>query len=299
MTRSLALALLTTWASASAAAETLRVYAVNYPLAYFAERIGGDLVTVRFPAPGDVDPAFWRPGADVVVSYQEADLILRNGADYASWTRWASLPRRVQLDTSRSFRADYLPGSDGVVHSHGPGGDHSHSGVAFTTWLDPQQAIAQARAIEAALARLLPEQAAEFGARADALQADLEALDRELAEGFAGLRGQALLASHPVYPYLARRYQLDLRALLWEPDVTPSQADWRQLDAQLSERPATWMLWEAEPTPATRAELGKRGVGVVVFAPCGNRPVSGDYLSVMRANAEALRGIPPAGGNHP
>ena len=36
----------------------LVIYTVNYPLAYFAERIGGDLVAVHFPAPEDVDPAF-------------------------------------------------------------------------------------------------------------------------------------------------------------------------------------------------------------------------------------------------
>ena len=27
-------------------------YTVNYPLRYFAERVGGDLVRVEFPAPG-------------------------------------------------------------------------------------------------------------------------------------------------------------------------------------------------------------------------------------------------------
>ena len=35
----------------------LRVAVVNYPLQYFAERLGGDLVEVVFPASLDVDPA--------------------------------------------------------------------------------------------------------------------------------------------------------------------------------------------------------------------------------------------------
>ena len=42
----------------------LTVYVVNYPLAYFAERIGGDLIRVEFPAPSDVDPAYWTPDAE-------------------------------------------------------------------------------------------------------------------------------------------------------------------------------------------------------------------------------------------
>ena len=44
----------------------LSVYVVNYPLAYFAERIGGDRVDVRFPAPPDVDPAFWQPDVETI-----------------------------------------------------------------------------------------------------------------------------------------------------------------------------------------------------------------------------------------
>ena len=34
------------------ASGTLSVYVVNYPLKYFAERIGGERVEVHFPAPG-------------------------------------------------------------------------------------------------------------------------------------------------------------------------------------------------------------------------------------------------------
>ena len=33
----------------------LSVFVVNYPLKYFAERIGRNLVDVQFPAPGDED----------------------------------------------------------------------------------------------------------------------------------------------------------------------------------------------------------------------------------------------------
>ena len=79
--------------------EKLSVYTVNYPLAYFAERIGGDLVEVSFPAPADADPANWSPDAGTVAAYQAADLILLNGAGYARWTARASLPLSTLVDT--------------------------------------------------------------------------------------------------------------------------------------------------------------------------------------------------------
>jgi zinc transport system substrate-binding protein len=274
-------------------ADPLVVYSVNYPLAFFAERIGGDGVDVRFPAPPDVDPAFWSPSTEQVLQYQAADLVLRNGAKYARWTRQASLPRRTQVDTSRGLRERYLPGAAGVVHAHGTTGAHSHSGVAFTTWLDPLQAVEQMRAVEAALLKHRPDVKSELAERADALEADLRALDRELELAFKPWRGRDMLASHPVYGYLGRRYDVSLRSLIWEPEATPDAAGWSELDALLAEQPSGTMLWEAEPTPETRAGLESRGVAVVVFSPCANRPQAGDYLSVMRANASALRDATP------
>jgi hydrogenase/urease accessory protein HupE len=71
----------------------LQIYAVNYPLAYFSERIAGDLADVTFPAPPGVDSAFWMPDSETIVAYQSADLILLNGADYAGWTKDVSLLR--------------------------------------------------------------------------------------------------------------------------------------------------------------------------------------------------------------
>ena len=55
---------------------TPQVYVVNYPLRYFAERIGGEAVEVHFPVPGNVDPAFWNPDAEAVARFQ-ADFLCR------------------------------------------------------------------------------------------------------------------------------------------------------------------------------------------------------------------------------
>ena len=77
-----------------------QVYAVNYPLAYFAERIAGDSVQVVFPAPADVDPATWSPGIDAVAAFQQADLVLLNGAGYAGWVQRVTLSESRLVDTS-------------------------------------------------------------------------------------------------------------------------------------------------------------------------------------------------------
>jgi zinc transport system substrate-binding protein len=276
-------------AAAPPSSARMLVYTVNYPLAYFAERVGGDAVAVQLPAPAQVDPAFWKPTPEIIAEYQGADLILANGAGFAQWISQASLPRRKLVDTSRSFRDAYLPSEKTSVHQHGPGGEHTHGETAFTTWLDPKQAIAQTREIETTFAKRRPEDRPGFASRADAFVIELERLDCELAATLAAFADEPLLASHPVYPYLARRYGLDLHSVTWEPDRDPGDTSWETFDTLLSEHPAHWMLWESTPLESTREKLAARGVGVIVFETASNRPARGNYLSVMDENLRELR----------
>ena len=138
------------------------VAVVNYPLAYFAERIGGDKINVVYPAPTDEDPAFWMPDTAALKMYQDADLILLNGATYAKWVDKVSLPMSKMVNTSEAFADKYRIIKSAVKHSHGPGGEHSHSGTDFNTWVDPKHAIEQAHAVTSALTHLLPADSVLF-----------------------------------------------------------------------------------------------------------------------------------------
>jgi zinc transport system substrate-binding protein len=184
----------------------LTVYAVNYPLQYFAERIAGDLARVEFPAPADVDPAYWTPDAENIAAYQGANVILLNGANYAGWVGMASLPATKMVNTSGAFENRHIHIEGDVTHSHGPEGEHSHSETAFTTWLDPTLAVMQAEAIKAALAEASPENEAAFTTSFESLQRDLLAIDESVATALAEVKAEPLLGSHPVYQYFARRW---------------------------------------------------------------------------------------------
>jgi len=265
------------------------VCVVNYPLKYFAERIAGDLITVEFPAAGSGDPAFWRPSANLVRRFQAADLIVLNGASYAKWTMTASLRDAALVDTSRSFADRYIRATDGVTHSHGPGGKHSHAGIAFTTWLDPTQAIAQAKTLCAALTARLPAHKDRLQSNLASLTRDLDGIDQQLAAAAEAKPGHPLFASHPVYQYLQRRYSLALKSVHWEPDEPVSDEQWSELDTLRGEHPADVMLWEAEPLAETAAKLAAMGITNCVFAPCADVPETGDYLTVMRGNVDNLR----------
>ena len=275
-------------APSSEEAGRLSVYVVNYPLQYFAERIGGESVKVVFPAPADEDPAYWSPDPDVIAAYQGADLILLNGAGYAAWVQRASLPDARLVDTSAGFRDQLIPLEEGVTHSHGPQGAHTHTGNAFTTWLDPSLAILQARAVRDAFAKTRPDRDAAFQQGFEALEADLRDLDQRLTSAAAAIGDTPLLFSHPVYQYLIRRYGLNAHSVHWEPDQAPTDAMWRELEELTAAHPARWMVWEGEPADETVKRLETMGLGSLVYTPSANTPGEGDFLSVMRENAAGL-----------
>ena len=267
----------------------LSVYVVNYPLRYFAERIGGPDVRVTLPAPTDSDPAFWKPSLKQIAAYQKADLILLNGASYAKWVSYVSLPASRMVDTSVLF-ADTLIGlEDTATHSHGLQGKHEHGDVAFTTWLDPQQAIVQAQAVRDALIRLCPDATGDFNQRFNSLAMDLKDLDDQLAVVITMGALRPLVFSHPVYQYFIRRYDLDGKQVHWEPEESPTPQQWAELKQMLKEQPAQWMIWEGTPNASAVEELKKIGLNSLVFNPCGNIPETGDYLSVMRENILNLK----------
>jgi zinc transport system substrate-binding protein len=239
----------------SAAAEKLTVYVVNYPLQYFAERIGGEHINAVFPAPADIDPAYWMPDAKTISDYQQADLILLNGAGYAKWINKATLPRFRMVNTSAGFKDQYLEAAEILTHSHGSEGKHAHKSLAFTTWIDFSLAARQAKAITQAFSRKRPELKDAFQKNYDKLEQDLLKLDRNLKTQVSKNPARPLIVSHPVYDYFARRYGLNIKSVHWEPGEIPTNEQMMELNRILKEHPApsaisaTPIIGEIKTTP--------------------------------------------------
>jgi zinc transport system substrate-binding protein len=269
------------------------IYVVNYPLKYFAERIAGEHARVVFPAPTDVDPAYWMPDEKTISDYQQADLILLNGANYAKWVNKVSLPRFRMVNTSAAFKDQYIEADEILTHSHGAAGEHGHEALAFTTWIDFSLAAEQAKAIAKALSRKRPALRDTFQKNYQELERELLKLDRDIKEVVSKDRSRVLVVSHPVYDYFARGYGLNIRSVHWEPDEIPTTEQMLELHNILKEHPAKWMIWEGEPIKESGERLKAIGIQSVVFDPCGNAPDQGDFMSVMRQNVQNLKEVFP------
>lgn len=261
----------------------------NYPLTYFAERLAGDFAEILYEIPADEDPAFWKPSDEQIARIQQADLIVMNGATYEKWAATAPLPLEGIVNTSLSFRKQYLETAGGEVHSHGDGPAHSHGGTAFTLWLDLQQANQQAEAIAMALHKEFPDQREAVSKSLAALTRELADLDKVMKKAAAGLQEAPVLASHPIYQYWARAYGVQVEALEWEPDMKLDEKALADLAGLMKENPrAKYFLWEGTPAEGHSDVLAKKGLTSIIVSPCFSKPGEGDFLSVMKDNAARI-----------
>jgi zinc transport system substrate-binding protein len=265
-----------------------------YPTLYFTQRIAGDLVTATCPVPEDEDAIFWQPDEETVGRYQAADLIVVNGAEFEKWVAKVSLPASRVVNTAKPFEKDFIRFEKAVTHSHGPAGKHAHVGIDGHTWVDPVNAKVQATQIHAALRKLLPDEKEKLDAGLASLLADLD----ELNAGFGALSGRPpLLASHPAYNYIAKRYGWDLANLNLDPETMPSDEEFTKIAGILETHPAKFLLWEADPKPEIAARFrDELSIESVTFSPCElmsaeDLAAGEDYLSVMKANLAAMRGV--------
>ena len=222
----------------------------------------------------------------------QADLIVINGAGYAAWLKKAALPLSRIIDTSAVAKDQLIVETEGVRHKHGPTGEHDHGETAFTTWLDPDIAKLQAEVILQALSKARPEYAEVFDAGYRQLVDDLDALNAQLAGALALPANAAVVFSHPVYQYLQRHYAMNAATLMWEPDVALTSDDLSSLPDSADGSGMQLVIWEAEPAAANRTALAAAGFQSVVFATAANKPVEGDYLDAMRANAKRFEELP-------
>ena len=151
-----------------------------------------------------------------------------------------------------------------------------------------QQAIKQAETIKNALILMQPTQKAQIEQSYLQLKDELLVLDKEFRNALKDLQ-TPMIASHPVYQYFARAYGLDLKALLWEPEMKIDEKAQTEINALLAVHPAKIMIWEGEPIKENLEYVQGLGLQNMVIEPCMNRPTEGDFITVMKANLRTIK----------
>jgi len=219
-----------------------------------------------------------------------------------------ALPKRVTVVTLQDAPdLKLLPKRTGStfeahVHEAGKGGqsNHDHDQVKTTdladghAWLDPDNAKAMVASIEHALSSKYPDNASVFKANARKLNADLDALDSELAGKLKPVAGRPYIVSHDAFQYLEHRYDLNaVGSIAVSPDVPPSAKRLSDLRKKVVSLGAMCVFAEqqldgrlvqnlVEGTSARTGTLDAEGLAL--------EPGPDLYFTMMRRLADDLKG---------
>lgn len=277
--------------TASESAARQKAFATFYPIYYFATRIAGDSVDVGCRLPADRDPAQWIPDRETIALYQSADFVFANGAGFEEWLDQVAIPKSRLILTTRSFEDGLMELEESVTHTHGPEGEHTHSGLDGSTWMDPRLAMRQAEEIFRAFTSSLPDLEGEFQDNFNSLRRDLVEIDELYQRIGTALAGEYLIASHPNYNYISRRYGWNVVNLHLEPDEMPQNSEEiEKLKAAVSEHGVRFLLWGDDPLPEIEDHLREvANVESVLFSTAENLPENGlDYIGIVRRDGNAL-----------
>jgi zinc transport system substrate-binding protein len=258
--------------SARGARET--AVAAFYPLAFAAEQIGGDGVTVENLTPPGVEPHDLELSAGDIQTIGNADVVLYLGSGFQPALEKA-------IDSTSAHGVDLLD----AVETH-EGGEEEH-GVDPHVWLDPIRYSLIAEQIGKELDR--ETEAAAFADR-------LKTLDIEFRRGLSGCEHDEIVTSHAAFGYLAERYGLKQVAITGlSPEAEPTPRDLEQVVDEVRAVGATTVFFETLISPRLAQTVAREvGAQTAVLDPIEGltekeAAAGEDYFSVMRENLAALR----------
>lgn len=241
------------------------VVASFYPLAFLAEQVAGDGVTVENLTPPGVEPHDLELPPRDVASLDDADLVLYLGGGFQPAVEDA-------VEQSGARAVDVLP----------PDADDTH------LWLDPGRFASVARRVSVALT-------GSEAAAAPTVER-LEGLHAEYRAGLADCERRELVVAHEAFGYLADAYGLEQVALAGlSPEAEAAPRDLARAVELIEERGVTTVFVEPLAPPEEVETVAREAhVEVETLDPIEglteDAAASGeDYFTLMRANLAKLR----------
>lgn len=276
----------------------LHVLASIEPLRYAVEAVGGEHVAVTTLTPAGTDPHSVELSPRQLRDVGTADLVVHlGGFQPAVDDAVAERAQDHALDVAEA--ADLRPLPEGAADDHADddhadddhADDDGHGGLDPHFWLDPTRMAAVGAAIADALAAADPRNADAYAAGAEALAADMAALDEEFATGLADCESDVVVTSHAAFGYLTERYglrQVSVSGI--DPEGEPSPARIREVREVVADLGVRAVFTEPLANPAVAETVAADlGVDVHELDPLDAGTEGGDYRRAMDANLEALR----------
>lgn len=268
--------------------EKLTVMTSFYPLAYLAQAIGGDMVSVTNMTPAGMEPHDFEPSPRHLISMGKSDLFLYNGAGFEPWVmKWQNgafeHPKKI-LDISATLKARSVK----LLPAQGATDPHS--------WLDPMIMIKEAEIVHDAFVEMDPMHEDVYTANAVRVAESLASLDRAFRDGLSVCEKNNIVVSHEAFEYLGRAYGIQVTSIAGiSPDEEPSPKELARIADLIRAKGVKHIFFETTTSPKLSQVLAREvGGETLVLNPLESLTPfelqSGeDYVSLMMANLNNLR----------
>jgi len=275
--------------------DKIRVTASFYPLADFAEKIGGDQVEVtNLLKSGNAHG--WEPSTKDMKNILEADLVLVNGAGFESWLDKLiqSNPDLSLVDSSKNI--DLIE----VDHGHEEDHDHDHEGHDHGDhdphiWLSLKNALIQMDNIKEALVSLDPDHKDYYEENYLREKTRLEGLDASYRKTLEAHKGAYFVVPHEAFAYLAKDYGLNQLAIEGiNSDSEPNISQLKEIVDLCREKNIETIFYEygssSRIADTIAAELGAKVSPISTIELVGQKDLEEglDYGGLMELNLKNL-----------
>jgi zinc transport system substrate-binding protein len=274
----------------------LKVVATFYPLAFFAQQIGGEEVTVKQLIPDNTEVHNWQPSFTDILDLDEADVIIYNGASLDHWFEEDVIPiinssNKITVETANGIQL-LETGQENDNH------EHEHEGAYDPhTWISPFIAKQQAQNVYEALVQKDPDNTDYYTESYENMKTRFEELDKNYMTGLSTKRKEEIFVSHSAFGYLADRYNFEQHGVIGiSADEQPSAQTYSNL-IQLMQEHETYAVY-VDPVYATESaqtlsdelrRLSGQNVQILKLYFMLGKMDGLDYFGQMEKNLENLK----------
>lgn len=294
-------------APADGETDKLTVVATVFPAYDFARAVGGEAAEVSLLLPPGAESHSYEPTPADIMAVQQCDLFLYLGGESDTWVETILESVEPQGTTLRMIDCVDLLEEETVegMESHEDEHDHDEGlglgevvGYDEHVWTAPRNAAQITRAIGAEMEALDPSNAAFYAANAADYAGQIEALDREFADFFAGVADRTMVFGDR-FPlrYFADEFDIPYYAAFpgCSTQTEPSAATIAFLTEKVREEGISTVWYIEFSNHLVADSIAEAAVAeTAMFHSCHN--VSADdlaagatYISLMTDNLETLR----------
>ena len=190
----------------------LTIYTTVYPLQYFTEVIGGNVVHVETVYPPGSNEHTFDPSQKDMMKLAESDLFIYVGLGLEGFVEKAKSTLKDEKVTLLEAGGNiHIEGecNYSYMRKHGTAeDDHKHGDIDPHVWLDPIYSKELAESIKDALIKQMPENEDNFNQNYDTLVQKLDTLNNDFSEVISQAERPEIIVSHAAYGYWESRYGL-------------------------------------------------------------------------------------------